>query len=464
MISTIVAFVLTLGIVIIIHELGHFSLCKWTGIYVKTFSIGFGPKLLRKRIGETEYALSVVPFGGYVKMAGEGVIEEIQDTGTGEDHQYPIGTAEGDRAAALRDDPIPPNRHFRNRPAWQRLAVVTAGPLANLVLAFLIYTSIVWTSGTLVLPVTTVGGVADGSPAELAGLQVGDRFLTVAGEDVVIWSDVTRGLVGAGLPDVSEPRDVLFTVERAGRIIELSLMPRREAGGWYLGLEPMDNLVGLVQKGGPAEGIGLRSGDRILALDGEEVHSFGAIARIINGKAGDTVEVRWERDGQILEASVVPEPAEILPDSTIGRIFFDRFYQSRPVGFGEGLSIGYRATKGTILSTFNVLANFFLGRLGLDAVGGPIRIGQVAGEMLRWSFGHLMQFIAFFSVNLFLLNMLPIPVLDGGHVVFILLELVFRRQVHERVQAIATQVGLIMLLLFMTFVIVVDVLKVLPGR
>ena len=102
--------------------------------------------------------------------------------------------------------------------------------------------------------------------------------------------------------------------------------------------------------------------------------------------------------------------------------------------------------------------------LGMDAVGGPIRIGQVAGEMLRWSFGHLMQFIAFFSVNLFLLNLLPIPVLDGGHMVFILLEMVFRRQVHERIQAIATQVGLIMLLLLMTFVIVVDVLKVMPGR
>ncbi|MBU1676906.1 RIP metalloprotease RseP, partial [bacterium] len=433
-------------------------------IYVKTFSIGFGPKILHKRYGETEYALSVVPFGGYVKMAGEGVLEEIQDTGTGEGHQYPIGTAEGDRAAALRDDPIPPERHFRSRPAWQRLAVVMAGPVANLLLAFLIYTSIVWTSGMLVIPVTTIGGVEEGSPAAAAGLQLGDRILTVAGRDVEIWSDVTLGLTAVGTPDAPDPRSVPFTVERAGRVLELSLTPRREENGWYLGLEPMDNIVGLVQKGGPAERIGLRSGDRILALDGQEVHSFGAIARVINGKAGETVEVRWERDGRIQEASVVPEPAEILPDSTIGRIFFDRLYRSRSVSFAEGLRIGYRATTGTILSTVNVLGNFFLGRLGLDAVGGPIRIGQVAGEMLRWSFGHLMQFIAFFSVNLFLLNLLPIPVLDGGHAVFILLEMVFRRQVHERVQAIATQVGLIMLLLFMTFVIVVDVLKVIPGH
>ncbi len=464
MLLTIVAFVLTLGIVIIIHELGHFSVCKWTGIYVKTFSIGFGPKLLRKRFGETEYALSVVPFGGYVKMAGEGVLEEIQDTGTGAAHQYPIGTAEGDRAAALRDDPIPVERHFRNRPAWQRLAVVIAGPVANLLLAFFIYTIIVWSSGTLVIPVTTVGGVRADSPAAEAGLQIGDRILSVEGEDVTIWSEVSNGLVGGEGQDSVSPHPVSFMIERDGQSLAMSLVPRHTDGVWSLGLEPMDTMVGLVQRGGPADKIGLRSGDRILSLDGEAVHSFGAIARIINTHAGQSVLVRWEREGVVLEVPVIPEAAEILPDSTIGRIFFDRFYESRSVSFFGGLSIGFRATAGTISATFDVLSNFFLGRLGMDAVGGPIRIGQVAGEMLRWSFGHLMQFIAFFSVNLFLLNLLPIPVLDGGHLVFILLEMIFRRQVHERVQAIATQVGLIMLLLFMTFVIVVDVLKIIPGR
>ncbi|MBC8423210.1 RIP metalloprotease RseP [bacterium] len=464
MFQTIVAFVLTLGIVIIIHELGHFSLCKWTGIYVKTFSIGFGPKILRKRFGETEYALSVVPFGGYVKMAGEGVLEEIQDTGTGAAHQYPIGTAEGDRAAALRDDPIPVERHFRNRPTWQRLAVVLAGPLANLLLAFFIYTSIVWSLGTPVIPVTTVGVVQDGSPAAEAGLLVGDRIDTIAGEEVSIWRDVRIGLIGGPESDPLAPQSVPFTVERDGRILEMSLVPRQENQVWYLGLEPMDTMVGLVQKGGPAAEMGLRTGDRILALNDEDVHSFGAIARIINAHADQSVSVRWEREGVVMEASVVPEAAEGRPDSTIGRIFFDQYYESQPVGVFEGLRFGYLATTRTISATFSTLSEFFLGRLGMDAVGGPIRIGQVAGEMLRWSFGHLMQFIAFFSVNLFLLNLLPIPVLDGGHVVFILLEMIFRRQVHERVQAIATQVGLIMLLLFMTFVIVVDVLKLIPGR
>jgi regulator of sigma E protease len=460
LLSTVFAFVLTLGIVIIIHELGHFAVCKWTGIYVKTFSIGFGPKILRKRFGETEYALSIVPFGGYVKMAGEGVMEDIQDTATGQDFHYPIGTEEGNREAALRDDPIPTDRHFRTRPAWQRLAVVLAGPLANLVLAFVIYTISVMSSGLLVVPVTDIGYVRADSPAAEAGLMVGDRILEVDGNTVEVWEDILRGILEPTI-DTPEPVTVDLLVDRDGRQQEISLTPTLVGGVWNVGLEPMDTRVGLVQRGGPAEKVGLMTGDRILSIDDIEVNSFGEIARLINARAEQSVRISWLRDGQTFETEVVPEAAEVLPDSTIGRIYFDRLYDQQDVGFPTALRIGFRATIRTIQATVMALAD--LADIGLDSVGGPIRIGQVAGEMLRWSFGHLMQFIAFFSVNLFLLNLLPIPVLDGGHVVFILIEMIFKKQVNQRVQAIATQVGLIMLLLLMTFVIVVDFVKVLPS-
>jgi regulator of sigma E protease len=239
------------------------------------------------------------------------------------------------------------------------------------------------------------------------------------------------------------------------------LTPTLVGGVWNVGLEPMDTRVGLVQRGGPAEKVGLMTGDRILSIDDIEVNSFGEIARLINARAEQSVRISWLRDGQTFETEVVPEAAEVLPDSTIGRIYFDRLYDQQDVGFPTALRIGFRATIRTIQATVMALAD--LADIGLDSVGGPIRIGQVAGEMLRWSFGHLMQFIAFFSVNLFLLNLLPIPVLDGGHVVFILIEMIFKKQVNQRVQAIATQVGLIMLLLLMTFVIVVDFVKVLPS-
>jgi regulator of sigma E protease len=459
---TIFAFVFTLGLVIIVHELGHFVFCKLFGIYVKTFSIGIGPKLLRKRIGETEYVLSAIPFGGYVKMAGEGIMEEIQDTGTWEERKYPLGTEQGNREAANTDLHIPPERHFSSRPPWQRLLVFVAGPLFNLVLAFLVYASIVLQGGLVEIPVTRIGGVTSGSPAAAAGLQVGDQILTVGGQRVALWDEILTDLVTPSLQSPATPVPVPVTVLRGGRIVSTSLNPRwlADSGQWQVGIEPWDTEVGLVQKGSPAAQLGLRAGDHILALDGRTVTSFADIAHIINANAGREVRVLWERGGELMEASVVPEAAEVQPDSTIGRIYFDRHYVHRSVGLGQAVNVGVRATWRTMTATLQVLSRFVGGKLGLEAVGGPIRIGQVAGEMLRWSFGHLMQFIAFFSVNLFLLNLLPIPVLDGGHVLFLVLELFMGRRVHERIQAIATQVGLIILLLFMTFVVVVDVLKV----
>ena len=456
---TLFAFVLTLGLVIIVHELGHFLVCKLVGIYVKTFSIGFGPKLLRRRYGETEYALSIVPFGGYVKMAGEGVMEEIQDTGTGQERKYPLGTAEGNREAAAGDHDIPEHRHFNRRPPWQRLAVVVAGPLANLLLAFVVYASLVMQAGLAERPITRVGEITPDSPAAAAGLRVGDQILRVGGQPVALWDDILKGIdepsERAGTP---QPVDV--EVVRGGRVLALRIAPRWDATlqYWMCGVEPWDTVVGLVQRGGPADRAGLRTGDRILALDDTTVTSFGAIARVINGRPGQPVSVAWERDGRLMAANVVPQRAEIEPGTAIGRIFFERLYEHRRVGPLQALRIGVRTTWWTIRETVASIGR--LPSLGMEAVGGPIRIGQVAGEMLRWSFGHLMQFIAFFSVNLFLLNLLPIPVLVGGHVLFIMWEMVTRRRVPERLQAIATQVGLILLLLFMTFVIVVDVLKV----
>jgi len=456
--SILIAFVVTLGLVILIHELGHFAVCKWTGIYVKTFSIGFGPKFLRRRIGETEYALSIVPFGGYVKMAGEGVMEEIQDAGTREQYHYPIGTVEGNELAAARDGGIPSSRHFNRRPPWQRLAVVVAGPLANLLLAFVIFTWYVLSSGLMVIPDTTIGSVVPDSPASLAGLQVDDRIVSVAGADVVIWSDITLGMIDAVDQGVDR---VAFVIERSDGRHELMVTPSRTDQGWILGVEPRDTRVGLVQKGGAADRIGLQRGDRISRMNGREITAFSHIIEEVSANPGREIQVVWERGGRLIDAMVVPEPVEIMPDSMVGRLNFERYFESRDVGFAEAVDRGWQATWDTVTGIVRSLPLIF--QSGMDAVGGPIRVGQVAGEMLRWSVGHLMQFVAFFSVNLFLLNLLPIPVLDGGHVIFILYEVVTGRAVAQKFQAIATQVGLIVLMLFMITVIVKDVLRIVPG-
>jgi regulator of sigma E protease len=461
---TIIAFLVTLGLVVIVHELGHFLFCKLFGIYVKTFSIGIGPKLLRKRWGETEYVLSAIPFGGYVKMAGEGMMEEIQDTGTGQERKYPLGTQAGNEEADGLDEHIPPERHLNTRPAWQRLLVFVAGPLFNLILAYVLYTGLVLGNGLQSIPFTTVGVVTEGSPAAAAGIQVGDVIEGAGNTMVGSWDDI----LVAFLPEevrtepVAPPVEVLLS--RDGQKVAVTVEPLFDAerGVWSLGIEPWNTMVGLVKKGGPAAKLGLKTGDRILSVDGQEVTSFNSIARIINDRPDQEIEIVWERArDEIMTGMVVPELKEVAPGEFKGRIFLERYYAYEKVGLGEAMTLGYHRTVGTIRITVGVLSDFVLRKLGLDAVGGPLRIGQAAGEMLSWSVSHLLLFIAFFSINLFLLNLMPIPVLDGGHVLFLLLEVARGgKPVPERLQAIATQVGLIILLLFMTFVVVLDVWKV----
>lgn len=458
-----VAFLVTLGLVVIVHELGHFLFCKLFGVYVKTFSIGIGPKIMRKRWGETEYALSAIPFGGYVKMAGEGLMEEIQDAGNLQGRKYPLGTQAGNAEAAGQDDHIPPHRHFYCKPAWQRLLVFIAGPLFNLVLAFVLYTGLVLGNGLQNVPFTRVGQVAADSPAAVAGFRVGDRITAVGGVPVANWGVIEDAFVPAANRGSGATPPVAVTVERDGASVDLQLAPVFDAaqGVWTVGLEPWNTTIGLVQKNGPADRLGLREGDVIVSVDGHEVTAFSQIAAIINERPSEPTEIVWERGGRRLSGQVTPTMTEISPGQNKGRIFLEPFFSYDKVGFGKAMVLGWQRTEDTIRMTVGVLNDFVRRKLGLDAVGGPLRIGQAAGEMLRWSFSHLMYFVAFFSINLFLLNLMPIPVLDGGHVLFLLLEVLRGgRPVPEKLQAIATQMGLIILLLFMTFVVVLDVWKV----
>ncbi len=462
-IIAIFAFLLTLGLVVIVHELGHFLFCKLFGIYVKTFSIGIGPKFLRKRWGETEYVLSAIPFGGYVKMAGEGIMEEIQDTGTWEERKYPLGTEEGNAEAAGINDHIPPDRFLISRPAWQRLFVFIAGPLFNLVLAFVLYTGVVLSTGLVNFPFTTVGDVRADSPAAVAGIQVGDEILKVGGLPMTKWGDIVDGLTPIELPETDSAPLVSVEVLREGRVMTLELQPvfNKEFGYWPTGMESWNTTVGRVKRNGPAANLGLLKGDVIESVNGETVTSFSKIAGIINDRPGQEIEIIWNRDGERMSGIVVPELKDIEPGVKKGRIFYEPFFLYEKVGLGKAISLGFKMTLSTISQTVGALRDLVLGKHGLEAVGGPLRIGQVAGDMLSWSFAHLMSFIAFFSVNLFLLNLMPIPVLDGGHVLFLLLEVIRGgKPVPEKLQAIATQIGLIILLLFMTFVVVLDVWKV----
>jgi regulator of sigma E protease len=313
-------------------------------------------------------------------------------------------------------------------------------------------------------PLVPLGEVVPGSAAAAAGFVAGDEIRTLDGEPVKFWRDVLVALYTVSEEDAAAQKATTFTfgVERDGTRRELELVrpPLKDLDGWESGLRLADTRLGLVQKGGPADRVGLQRGDRIVEIAGTPVKSFEKLAEIVRRSGGQEITVVWERDGTRMRGTVVPEVVEVAPDSTQGRLAIERNFVHRSVGIFEAVRLAAQNLWYTTATIVRGIYSLIAGGLGLEAVGGPIRIAQMAGEMLRWSFDYLVAFIAFFSVNLFLLNLLPIPVLDGGHVVFLLYELVRGRPAPERLQAIATQMGLILLLLFMTFVVVLELWQV----
>jgi len=452
--TTLLAFAFVLGVVVVVHEAGHFLVAKSVGIYCKTFSVGFGPKLLRRRFGETEYALSAVPFGGYVKMAGEGVMEDIQDAGTTHDadDMDPDG------------NPIPPERWFSSKTTWQRMAVVVAGPLMNLLLALVVCIGVVLVQGVTVNPITTVGTVDEDGAAEAAGILPGDRVVAVAGEEIDSWDTALKAVLDEADAD-RLPVDL--RVDRDGQLLTLPYAPRFEEASrrWELGMwYQQDTRVGKVRADGPADRAGLQRGDVILAIDGQPVEDYSTIAEIVNGSIDTPLELTWERNGETMTATVTPEAAEVAVSfdevRTVGRIFYEPYVETQKVAFTEAVAMGSRATWGFVTQTASFLKATVTGNASKDAVSGPLRIAKFSGEMVRWGFDRLMLFLALFSVNLFLLNLLPIPVLDGGHAMFILYEMVLGRRPNQRVQMMATQLGFVALLLLMAYVITMDVIHV----
>lgn len=350
------AVVLVLGGLIFFHELGHFSVARILGIGVRTFSLGFGPKLLTLRRGKTDYCLSLVPLGGYVALAGE------------EDSDTPV-PPEGKEVDGVL---FPPEELFSERPAWHRLLVIVAGPVANFLLALIIYCALAWVQGqTYLLPV--VGDVIADSPAAEAGIQPGDTILSIDGKAITTWNEVPESIgAGQGAP-------VSIVLTRDGQEQRLVLTPKPGKRANAFGEEEQAWLIGI-------------------------------------GASTDADHVG-----------------------------------SRPLGPLDSLKAGVQHTWEMIVFTCESFAKLIQRVVPLDNVGGPILIAQIVGKTAEVGFAAVMGIAALISVNLGILNLLPIPVLDGGHIVFLLLEMITRRQVSLRARDYATRVGMGLLLLLMLF-------------
>lgn len=421
---TMLWFFFVIGIMIFVHEFGHFIVAKSLKIRVETFSLGFGPKLLKFRRGDTEYCLSVLPLGGYVKMAGENFEEAV-------------GTPD----------------EFLSRPKYQRLMVAFAGPLMNLILAVALMTAYcmigVYRPKFQKEP-AYIGGMAKGSPAEQGGLMVGDKIIKVNGTPVDTWESAFL-MIG-----INSKQKQTITIERNGAVLEKEVIPNRETASeiGIIGIEPF-MWIEAVQPRTPAEKAGLQSGDIIMKVEGPNKAgtSYFQALDIIANNPGVPLNITVRRGEETLVRKIAP-----ANEGNGGKIGVS-LTVSEKYPFAQAVVESIKQNTEAVRLTFQVLRGLFAGRAPLKNLSGPIGIAQMSGEAARAGKSTLIQFMAMVSLNLGVFNLLPIPILDGGVIFLILLEGLRRKDFSVAVKEKIIYVGFIFLVVLMGIVIVNDLSK-----
>ncbi|HEY7193980.1 MAG TPA: RIP metalloprotease RseP [Gemmatimonadales bacterium] len=442
MLLTLVALIIVLGVLISVHEFGHFIVAKVVGIQVLRFSLGFGRPVIQWQRGETEYWISWIPLGGYVKMAG------LEDEGM-------VGELEGGKASV----PIDPARAFDKKPLPARMAVILAGVTMNLVLAFVIYTGLVAIAGAPRAAMTPIDSIRTARlPKEaepLAALHRGDRITHVNGDSLKTWDDLEEKILegperlsfriaGRDEPIVVRlPHDTAVRNEVARSIVQL--FPAR---------------IGPVNLGQPAHKAGLKGGDVVVRIGTDTIESWTDMTRRIRANPGKPLQLTVLRGDSLVHLTVTPEEN----DSAGQKFGLIGAYANPPVvrmrvpvlaAFG----IGVRLTAGQIVAVVISVKRFVTGQASAKELGGPIAIAQMSGQALRLGIDWFLQFIAFFSVSLAVLNLLPIPVLDGGHAMFLIAEAIRRRPLSPQLRLRLTQVGMLIVLAIMVIAISNDVIR-----
>ena len=434
--TTLLAFGFVLGVLVFVHELGHFLLARWHGVRVLTFSLGFGPKLLSVKRGDTEYCLSAIPLGGYVKMAGENP----------------------------EDKPQGASDEFLSKTKWQRFQILMAGPAMNLILAVLLL-AVVLMQGDRVLAFLSrpavLGVVQPDSPAAAGGMQAGDEVVRINGRAISTWEDLEMAVT-------SKPElDVRFVVRRDGVERELMVRPTTtkvslqadttfEVG--TIGVLPDTYpVIDAVNPGDPAEKAGIRKGDVVVSIEGNRMVYTRHVSEALRTRGGQPTTIVVRRDGAETTITVTPEQRgeNALIGVTLGSETIS--YQPGPLE-AVGLSVKRNVqTAGLILHT---LGELFTGAASPKQLMGPVGIAQLSGASARQGWVELFALMASISLNLGLLNLLPIPVLDGGHMAIMGIEAVARRDFSLAVKERMLFAGFVLLMMLMVTVIYNDLTRV----
>ena len=437
---------------IVVHEFGHYIVARCVGVKVLRFSVGFGRALWSRRIGRdgTEWAIGAFPLGGYVKMLDE------------------------------REGPVAPeelHRSFNRQSVWRRMAVVAAGPVANLILAVVLYWGLFWHGVEELKPV--FGTPVAASPAASAGFENGERALKVGGDFVQTWQDMRWVLLRTAVNQDSVEFEVVNPrQEIAIRRLDVSLA---RADGWKgdaldkLGLRFFQSnsppVVGEITPGSAAAATDLRPGDVIVAIDQKPIATGADVVGIVRVSAGKTLSFAVKRADQPLAISITPV-AEEKDGQKIGRIGalikeggFERDELMVTVRYGPFSSFGKAVTETWDQSAFSLVmfGKMITGEVSWRNISGPVTIADYAGRSAKLGVNYYLKFMALVSISLAVLNLLPIPILDGGHLLYYLVEIVKRGPLSERSMEIGQQIGLALLLMLMVFAFYNDINRLISG-
>lgn len=447
------ALIVVLGVLIFVHELGHFMAAKWAGIYVHRFSLGLGSpiKALTFKRGETEYSVSWLPLGGYVKMASA--------------EEAALETLEGGVAEVV----VPPDRMFEAQPLWKRIIVILAGVTMNVLFAWLVYSGIALSVGRNITTETRVGMVDStympkGGEA-LRSLAPGDRVLAVNADSVRSWNDVADAIQNDG-------GDTLHLTMASGHEVALAI-PASAVGERIkasLALQPWRSpVLASVDSVGPAGRAGMLPGDSVTSINGMPVEQWYDLTRIIEGRPNSPITLTAVRQGRVLDFSVVTD-SQVVADTgkstkVVGRLGVGNRMAFRHESLGLLGSVGAGAgqTWAAVVQIGRSVQGMLSGEVAGRELGGPILIGQLAGKSAQLGLTAFLAFMALISVNLAVLNLLPIPLLDGGQFVFLLAEGMLRRPLPLRLREVLSMIGLALLVLLMLFAFSNDIRRILGG-
>jgi regulator of sigma E protease len=428
--ESLLAFALLLGPLVLIHELGHFTVAKFLGIKVEVFSIGFGPRLFGFRKGDTDYRLSLLPLGGYVKMLGENPDED------------------------LRGDP----REFLSRPKRERLAVLFMGPITNIVAALIIMTG-VYQAGIpepayLSRP-AIVGAVDPDSPAAKAGVSTGDRIVRFGNQPIQDWNDLQTKVA------FSPGQNVTVVLDRGGEILskDLQLESVTDYQYGYAGIFPeMPAQILQVEPGLPGDQAGMKAGDRVVKIDGEPIVHFERATRLFQQSAGKPLDLDVVRDGSEVSLTVVPEEQE--GKGRVGIAWNLAAEESiRKYPLPEALAQSARWNWDNAGLLFTTLGKLLTAQISPRMMSGPIDIFKISGQQFQEGWTHFFLIMSLVSLQLGVINLLPFPVLDGGHILIICIEGLIRRELSLKIKERVMQTGFYLLIGLMGAIIYLDIAK-----